>query len=52
MAEIKYINGIADENISKIYGVARSSINNIRGLTFPAVAATVYSWDFNSTKQY
>ena len=52
MAEIKYINGIADENISKIYGVAKSSIGNIRGLTFPvALLNTLYNFEDQTTQE-
>ena len=36
MGEIAVINGVAVDNISKFNGVAKSSIDNIHGHTFPA----------------
>ena len=47
MGEIAEINGIDDAQISKINGVARNSIDNIFGHTFPAAATTIFSTTFD-----
>ena len=48
MGEIAEINGIDDLEISQVNGVARSSIDNIFGHTFPAAAVTIFSTTFDS----
>ena len=47
MGEIAEINGIDDAQIANVNGVARNSINNIFGHTFPAVASTIFSTTFD-----
>ena len=52
MAVIENINGVAVANVSKVYGVAKGSIANIHGLTFPvSLLNTLFNFEDQTTQE-